>query len=369
MSVELSIITSYSEFRALSSTWEHLRRQLNDNVFCNSWSWIDTWIKHFWQTNNQLYIHTWQYKGEVVGIVPCYLKSTCAGKELRFMATGEPLASEVCSEFQDFLIHSNYKDKILTQFTQSIEANKKISAIIFDQVLITSMAYQWFENVAITGKIKAVNNIGNRYLIPVVASQQQQTSLFKSKNIKRHAKKIAADAHWHVTMVNDAEALAKFYAKLVDEHNYAWQQRGKVGAFESATFTEFHRSFSQKALKSEELIAFEISYENEFAALFYGVVDGDTLYYYQSAVNHKSKLSSAGVAMHLVALDLAREKNLTYYDLMKGGSDSYKKQYLVSDISVVSCSVYTLKFRYITYFIDTIKNLLGRANKIINKLK
>ena len=369
MSVEFSVITSYSEFKALSSTWEHFRRQLNDDTFCNSWSWLDTWVKHFWQSNNQLYIHIWQYKGELVGIIPCYLKSTLAGKELRFMATGEPSESEVCSEFQDFLIYRNYKDKILTQFTQSIVADKKISAIIFDRVLITSMAYQWFDNITITGKKKAVNNIGNRYLIPLSATQQQQISLFKSKNIKRHVKKIAEDTHWHVTLVNDEEALVKFYAKLVDEHNYAWQQRGKLGAFENLTFTEFHRNFSRKMLKNEELISFEISYENEFAALFYGIVDGDTLYYYQSAVNHKSKLSSAGVAMHLVALDLAREKNLKYYDLMSGGSNSYKNQYIASDNPVVSCSIYTLKFHYITYFIDTIKNLLGRANKIINKLK
>ena len=369
MSVELSVITSYPEFKALSSTWECFRRQLNDNAFCNSWSWLDTWIKHFWQTKNQLYIHIWQYKGEVIGIVPCYLKSTFIGKELRFMATGEPSESEVCSEFQDFLIDSQYKDIILSQFSLSIAKNQTISAVIFEQVLTTSMAYQWFDSVKFSGKNKVINHIGNRYLIPVATGQDQQVSLFRSKNVKRHAKKIIADSHWRMVMVNDEKALTKFFSKLVYQHNHAWQQRGKVGAFENAIFTDFHRTFSQKALKNKTLIAFEISHENEFAALFYGIVDGNTLYYYQSAVNHKSKLSSAGVAMHLVALEFARENNLAYYDLMKGGGDSYKNQYIVSDIPVVSCSVYTLKFRYISYFIDTIKNLLVKMSKILNKLK
>lgn len=359
MSVELSVITSYSEFKALSSTWERFRRQLNDNAFCNSWSWLDTWIKHFWQTKNQLYIHIWQYKGEVIGIVPCYLQPTFIGKELRFIATGEPSESEVCSEFQDFLIDSQYKDIILSQFSLSIAKNQTISAIIFEQVLTTSMAYQWFDSVKFSGKNKVINHIGNRYLIPVATGQDQQVSLFRSKNVKRHAKKIISDSHWRMIMVNDEKALTKFFSKLVYQHNHAWQQRGKVGAFENATFTDFHRTFSQKALKNKTLIAFEISHENEFAALFYGIVDGNTLYYYQSAVNHKSKLSSAGVAMHLVALEFARENNLAYYDLMKGGVDSYKNQYLTGGLAVVSLVSSTKRYRIINMLIRCYKKYLA----------
>jgi CelD/BcsL family acetyltransferase involved in cellulose biosynthesis len=359
MAVKLSIITSYQEFKTISFAWEQLRRQLNDSAFSNSWSWLNTWLEFFQRSKDQLHIHIWHDEDELVGLIPCYLKSTLAGKELRFIGTGEPQQSEVCSEFQDFLIQSQYKDIILAQFSLSIVENKKISAIIFEQVLTTSMAYQWFESVKLLGKNKVIRHIGSRYLIPLVAGQDQQVSLFRSKNIKRHAKKIVADSDWHVNMVNDEKALAKFFSKLVTQHNHAWQQRGEVGAFENTLFTDFHRAFSQKLLKKKALIAFEISHKNEFAALFYGIVDGDTLYYYQSAVNNNSKLSSAGVAMHLVALEFARENNFAYYDLMKGGSDSYKNQYLTSGLAVVSLESSTKIYRLIIMLIRCYKKIFG----------
>ena len=369
MSIVLSVITSLKEFLALSGSWERFREQQNDNAICNSWDWLNTWLSVYGRGKDKLYIHLWHHNQEIVGIIPCYLKFTFAGNELRFLATGEPVKSEICSEFQDFQLSTEFEEEILQQFTNRIMVDNNISAIIFSDILTTSKAYQWLDTLDKQNKIQELKSSGKRYIIPVKQDRNIQVSSFKSKNIKRHAKKFLANSHWRIVKVNDNEALTDFYPQLIKEHNDTWQKRGQTGAFEQADFVAFHREYSAAMLVKNKLVAFKIVTENEVSALFYGIIDGNTLYYYQSAVNHKSKLSSAGVAMHLVALDLAREKNLTYYDLMKGGSDSYKKQYIVSDIPVVSCSVYTLKFRYITYFIDIIKNLLARMSKILNKLK
>jgi len=365
MSLVLTVITSYQEFKQHSTSWEIFRKQQNDNAICNNWHWLKAWIDVFWQPKDQLYIHIWYYQEKIIGIIPCYLKKTFAGNELRFLATGEPQESEVCSEFQDFLLSEKFKEEILTQFTCEVLANNNISAITFENTLTTSIAYQWFKKLTISHWKNSVNKAERRYLIPVRKTQHEQISSFKSKNIKRHAKKVLVDTSWDVIIIDDASSLATFYHQLAEEHNKSWNGRGKTGAFEQTDFVVFHLKFSQKMFENNKLVAFKLTLGNEFLALFYGIIDGDTLYYYQSAINHNSKLSSAGVAMHITALDIARENNLAFYDLMKGDVNSYKKQYIKSDIQVVSASMYTLKYKYLMNFVKVFQKLIMKVEKVL----
>jgi len=367
MSIVLSVITSLKEFSALSGSWERFRERQNDNAICNSWDWLNTWISVYGRRKDKLYIHLWHHNKEIVGIIPCYLKVTFAGNELRFLATGEPVKSEICSEFQDFQLSTEFEEEILQQFTNRIMVDNNISAITFNDILTTSKAYKWLETLNKQNKIQAIKSSGKRYIIPVKQDRNIQVSSFQSKNIKRHAKKFLADNHWRIVKVNDNEALTEFYPQLIKEHNDAWRKKDKTGAFEQADFITFHRSFSRAMLAKNKLVAFKIEIDDEVSALFYGFIDGNTLCYYQSAVNHESKLSSAGVAMHLVALDIAREHNLAFYDLMKGSNSSYKTRYIKSDIEVVSISLCTKKYHYLIYLIQLTKKAKIIVERILKK--
>jgi CelD/BcsL family acetyltransferase involved in cellulose biosynthesis len=256
---------------------------------------------------------------------------------------------------------------MLMQFTNKILAEKEISAIIFNNVLATSKAYQWLESLNKHDWIKKIASSSKRYIIPLKEDVTTQTSSFKSNNIKRHAKKFIANRQCHIVTINDNVALDDFYLQLIDKHNSTWRKRGKVGAFEQSNFVAFHRLFIKKLLENNKLVTFKLESENEVSALFYGIIDGNTLYYYQSAVNHESKLSSAGVAMHIVALDIARAKNLMFYDLMKGAKNSYKKGYATSDTAVVNIALFTKKYHYLMSFkqlVNKVKIKLKRTLKI-----
>lgn len=368
MSIELSVITSYQEFKELSFEWESFRQQQNDNIICNSWEWLNTWIDVFGCPKDQLYLHIWRKEQEIVGLIPCYLKSTFAGNELRFLATGEPVKSEICSEFQDFILSTEFADKILIQFSDIVIEDRNISAIIFDNVLETSIVYKWLEGFNNSHWLKAGENSGKRYIIPVKGDQITQLSSFRSKNIKRHVKQFTSDSYCRVAKVIDKSELTSFYQLLITEHNKAWKKRGKSGVFEQTDFIEFHRLFSYKMLEKNKLVAFTLEHKNETAALFYGIIDGDILYYYQSAINHESKLSSAGVAMHVIALNIARENNIAFYDLMKGSDSSYKTRYIHSDIKVINCSLCTVKYKYVDIIIKIFKKAISRILNLYHKL-
>ncbi|GAA5135508.1 GNAT family N-acetyltransferase [Thalassotalea piscium] len=366
MSLELSVITSLEEFELLATKWESFRRQHNDNNICNGWDWLNTWLDIFGSEKDQLYLHVWRYQQEIVGIIPCYLKTTLAGKELRFIATGEPIKSEVCSEFQDFIINAEFEERILKQFSDQVTVDQNFSAIIFDNIIETSIANRWLNTLSISNWVKKINSVGTRYIIPVQKKQEAQLSGFKSKSIKRHAKNFISNTDYQVIAINEKKALAGFYQQLIIEHNTSWQKRGETGAFENKSFVAFHRTFSERMLEKNKLVVFKIANKTEIAALFYGFIDGNTLYYYQSAVNHDSKLSSAGVAMHVVALNIAREKKLKFYDLMKGSNDSYKTRYITSDITVINASTYTLKYKFIKNIIKLFQKFNIRISKLIS---
>mgnify|MGYP000530696452 CR=1 FL=1 len=371
MPITLSVITSIQAFKECKSKWENFRLHQNDNVMCNSWHWINTWLDIFYRPKDQLRLYMWHCEEKPIGIIPCYLKKTFSGNELRFIATGEPTRSEVCSEFQDFILDEEYSDNILAQFSREILADKHISAIIFDNILTSSKAYHWFNNVNFSGRRKVINNLGKRYLLPLQADIKEQISQLKSSNIKRHAKKFLKNKNCKVSLIENTEELNTFYQELIKEHNQSWYKRGKTGAFEDELFILFHRKFSVKLLNDSRLIAFKLECENEFCALFYGIVDGDTLYYYQSAVNHESKLSSAGVAMHIVAINLAREKGLSSYDLMKGSDDSYKVRYVRGGSAVFTVAALSARYRFFSALSHLYKKtvcyvytLKGKINEI-----
>ena len=110
-------------------------------------------------------------------------------------------------------------------------------------------------------------------------------------------------------------------------HTEAWQARGKAGVFSSELFNAFHTDYMNKALRADNLVLFSIADTSGVLAVFYGLVFRDTLFYYQSGIARRSTGPGAGALMHLVALRIARKRNLKRYDLMRGSTHSYKRNY------------------------------------------
>ena len=75
------------------------------NIFLTI-EWLELWWNTFAQKSDVLKLVFIHQRDELIAIAPFYQK---AGKELRFIGTGEAEEAEVASEFLDILINNEYE--------------------------------------------------------------------------------------------------------------------------------------------------------------------------------------------------------------------------------------------------------------------
>jgi len=351
------IIYTLDGFTLLEPHWEKLRVKLGHDNVCMTWLWASQWCKYHLGKNDVLHIHVYYSQDQLVGICPVYMKKIAFGYQLNFIATGEDEKVEICSEFQDFLVEPKFKDELLILFSKSINSNNKIVSVDLANVFQDSIALNWLVTLS---KFKAlVKDVGQRFVIPVADDEQAQLLTFHNKNRRREAKKYIANNSCsceHLTQIGDFDS---FYTKLAELHNLSWNERGTKGAFEEESFLNFHAEFAKKALKQNKLVMFKILYEDETIAVFYGVITGSILHYYQSGIKRHESIPSVGIAMHIEALRVARKRNVQVYDLMKGAKDSYKKLLTKQTVEVYKGT--SVRKSYIWLF-----NLMKLVRKIKN---
>lgn len=339
----VKVFDNKNDLHQLSQQWELLRKNLQQTTgqssFCLHWLWLSTWCDFYLAKQDKLFIHAYYLDQQLIALFPVYLKKVSWGYQLRFIATGEPESVEVCSEFQDFIIKPAYQDAIFELFTKTVTEQRQLVSFVFENVLESSNVYTWWKKYAAQFGQTIRNNVGCRYRLPIYNSDEEQVLALRSKTTRRHAKKYLAEQTCCIEILENKDDFNDYFSLLIDEHNKHWQNKGKQGVFEQNVFTAFHREFALNTLKNNDLVFAKLMQNNQFVAIFYGIIDGDTLSYYQSAVNNKSVLPSAGVAMHMMALAIAREKNLAFYDFMKGSKDAYKNKYIESATSVFTLEV------------------------------
>ncbi len=353
------LIEHFDEFLCLETQWEALRTNTSSAEFCVNWHWLRAWYETYWQQQNKLFIHAYYVQDILVAVLPCYLKKVALGYELRFMATGDRESIDICSEFQDFIIAENVHFVVFKHFSQQILATKSIIALVFNHVLPTALIFSWWNSSTLKAFTQYKTVTGKRYCIAVQPTTSAQIAQFKSKSTRRQAKKYLALSDCYIEHLDDENLFDHFYQSLIVEHNRLWQARGKQGAFEQAAFVSFHKKLAIVLLKQNRLVFFKLKYKQQCVAIFYGIIDQNTLYYYQSAVGQHSDIPSVGVAMHIEALNIAREKGLTTYDLMKGQNASYKSRYINGEPAVYTISFEKARYRWSQKILKLTHKIIG----------
>ncbi|MDP5031307.1 GNAT family N-acetyltransferase [Paraglaciecola sp.] len=318
-------------------------KSLPDISFCVSYLWLDNWITKNINRLDHLYLSLHSKDDVPIAFYPLYLKKIYFGYELRFIGTGEAETSEVSSEFQDFIINPLYISESLELFTQQVKQLNRCVKISFEHVLPDSLCMQWLKSYKKFGWQLQEQLIGKRYRLDVLTSEQQQISQFPQTTLRRQARRFTDREDVQIVYCDEDSKIMDFFDNLIELHTLQWQKRGKPGAFSTQVFRQFHLDLSAALLKENQLLLFELLVQEKCIAVFYGFYHHDTLYYYQSGISENSPLINTGVAMHLIAMRHAREKQIKFYDLMAGKVNSYKAQYINSDTEVYSIS-YTTKW-------------------------
>lgn len=332
--VNVRVLSSIDEFSNFATEWESFRKENNTSNICLSHLWLLTWCRCFLGIKDQIAIHCFYQNNNLIGLFPIYKKRIIGGFQVRFIGTGEKKEEEICSEFQDFLLIRQYKKLLFKEFNYCISNLSRVISIEFDNVLESSFAREWFFNYTKQWLTRDVE-VGYRYSVPVLASKEMQVKALASKNSYRQARKYCMYQGCKLHFLHQGNDVVSGLEELASLHNLSWRQRGIIGAFENSKFCQFHWNLAQSMKDKGQLVLFKISCGEKTIAIFYGAQDGNTLHYYQSALQAHVDLPSSGMAMHVEALSFAQKHNLEFYDLMKGQKNSYKQR-IVKSQEIVS---------------------------------
>jgi hypothetical protein len=359
MNLTKRIITSKQSFFELEEEWEKFRCLQNADSFCNSGLWLNTWCNHYLQKKDKLTIYCFYVVDQLVGVAPLYLKKIACGYQLMLLATGEDEDGEICSEFQDLICLAQYEEKMLLALSQCIKSDASIISIKFSNVFPDSLIQRWFYSHC-QHWTREVDVVGLHFIAPVGKDIDDQIELLTSKTTKRHAKKYVKATDCYCEVLSDETEIPEYFEELTALHNLSWQERGKLGVFINKTFSAFHREFTKKLFQKNKLLLFKIICQQKTVAVFYGIIEGDVLYYYQSGVMRDCALPSAGTAMHIEALNYARKNQLKSYDLMKGSPDSYKAHFIPSEKKLLNSAAFKKSFFWLPYYLK-LKIKLNKA--------
>ncbi len=337
-------INNINELTLFEKQWEAFNSKLVVSNLCTSWPWVITWCQLYLQPKDQLSIQLYFDAEQLVAIFPFYIKNNVLKKELRFIATGEAEAIEVCSEFQDIMVLPKYETSALIKLTDFVLKNKAINYLCFDNYLPDSNISLWLSRLNSHQWQKNTVLMGKRYLVDVYANTTEQIANIRSKSIRRHARRSIECVDFSVELVADIKGFNLTFKELIGLHNDAWAFKGKPGVFTQKQFVTFHNTYAESLLNRGKLVLFSLQYKKKTVAVFYGFIEQNILYYYQSGIDKGCTLPFVGVAMHLAALEIARNYNLSHYDLMKGSEYSYKNKYQYGSTEVLSTVVRKFPF-------------------------
>lgn len=305
---------------------------------CNQFSWVKNWATRYLADHDKLFICIHKAQQETVAYYSLYLKKITLGYELRFLGTGEPEDAEVCSEFQDFVVHPDYLQESLQLFSDQVRLIKRCYRISFDNILPDAICGQWLQTFKLACWPAAKYYTGKRYVLSLAQDEELQIKALPQSTLRRHARRFLQQTALSIHQCETIQDIPEYFEALVQLHNAQWQKRNKKGAFSSSAFRKFHHEFACDMLQKQKLVLFKLVQESVVIAVFYGFYHDSTLYYYQSGISANSPLPNTGIAIHLIAMRIARAHDCKFYDLMKGGDDSYKKSYVAPIQPVVSQS-------------------------------
>ncbi|NMP16188.1 GNAT family N-acetyltransferase [Thalassotalea sp. Y01] len=319
MAFTVKHITRLEKLLPYRQAWEQLRQEVNLG-FCSSFDWLYLWAERYLNKSDKLAVQLYYNEQKLVAVIPIYFQSTWSGLELFFLGQGESEHEEVASEFQDFLLDSTYQKEVFTAFNRYLKSMTNLQRLQFSQVLSNSHCAQFCQNYlpADADFIESASRV--RYFLPVANYARS----INSASARRKMLKNLSEYGLTLVLPDSIKEVENMYQQLVALHQSAWRAKQKPGAFSSAKFIEFHRQYIRKLWQQRRIMMFALQREQQTVGVFYGVIDGDILSYYQSGLDIH-EVNNIGYVMHAQALTLAKSNGLSQYDLMAASSVSYKR--------------------------------------------
>jgi len=352
MSFSCQVINSQKQFSSYRKQWNKLVENSSSCTFFLSWEWLDTWLLVYGGIVDQLYIFlVFDQDNGLVGSLPLYLTKSMvpslAGQQLRFIGSGEEEWEEVATEYLDVVSLPGIEKEVCHQLYNKIYG-LRLHWNIFnvDNVLENSTFLKIFVPLFLSNKYGLITNkSGQRYRIALPESwRDYEAGLGKSmrRKVRQSKKRITTMEGYKTEIIKDIDL---GLSELKTLHDARWRNKNMLGAFSSPKFITFHHQYMSRLSKDGKLRLRRTSIGKDVIAILYNIRFAETESYYQSGFDLKlGSRVRPGIYAHMQAIETSIKEKVRYYDMMKGGEDSYKSEYSAEVEPMLTVRLYNRTF-------------------------
>ncbi|MBU3021745.1 GNAT family N-acetyltransferase [Aestuariibacter sp. A3R04] len=308
--MSVTCVTSSEGLARLESDWEALYQQADNAHVFLSFDWIQIWLEVFGGLVKTLLVYCCWEDDKLVAVLPLYqsrLNGMCF-----FIGTGEPEQSEVCSEYQDILVHPNCINGATALLQAALSAHFR--TLVFKNVRHDAYLRRMINSVLPQTLIREYSQ-ERRYFVPLAADDISRTKLYKKAN--RYLNAFFRQPEAAVRYPENESDVEEQFSRLITLHRQRWSSRQQQVIFDDAHFLKFHTKTITRLWRKNRLVLTEIAVGDEVIASFYGFKNPKSIFFYQSGINDKFKPNvSPGTIMHLIEARAALTHQLNEYDFL-----------------------------------------------------
>ncbi len=332
MDLRTHLVTEPAEFAALSEDWNTLSERASSSCLFMSWDWHYTWWQVYSTHKDLLHIVKFTSDGQLVGILPMYIRQSSGLRTgtLMFLGTGEPREDEVATEYLDIVALQGYEDQVAesaVRWMSTCTSWKLVELRCMLQHAHLVRAYRRLANEVFFDE----RPDGFRYQIDLSLTQVEHFERFppsRLKRLKRSQNAIEKDGGLKQESVASADELSKAFRELTDLNHERQDAKQRKSVFASMQFRTFHRQLCDRIFDRGQANVHLFRLGANLLAVLYCFYDDHTCYYYQSGftkrmANRYMPLTFA----HLAEIQRNRDLGRRYYDFMRAMPPTYKEDF------------------------------------------
>ncbi|ACY18303.1 GNAT family N-acetyltransferase [Haliangium ochraceum] len=334
----IEVIQKWSELIGQRDAWSDLLTRSSCNEPMLSPVWLDTWWQLFGEGRELRAVLVYE-QGRLIGLAPLLMRrvrhrGVLPLRRIEFVATGEPEADEIYSEYLNIIAEKGRETRVAQQVVEALSAGKLGR---WDEMVLNMMDGNARMTRALVTELRRARLLDAEVAhkpCPYIAlpeSWDAYLAMLSSSRryyIKRSIRGLEkwAGKELRIERVTEPAELERGFAILSELHEQRWQSSGRSGVFASQRFTQFHRTVMPALLEAGQLELMWVSKGEQPLAAVYSIIWDDKLYFYQSGrrVDLPPKLR-LGIAIHAYAIQHAIERGLRKYDFLAGDAP-YKQR-------------------------------------------
>lgn len=322
----------------LEAAWNELAGE----VPFRSYQWMATWWRHYGGGARQLFtVVLRDGDGRLVGVAPWYLEPLPAcGRVVRFLGSGA-----VCSDYLSLLCRDEHAAEVADRLGQWLSGP---AAGAWDLLDLGGVAADDEPMQALAERLQAAGSTvqaaeevqcWRTQLAPDWDAFLKTLSTSRRHRIRTLLRRSCDAGPAALHAVEREDEFARVYPLLVDLHQKRRRSLGQEGCFADATFAAFHADVSRQFLAAGRLRLLWLELAGAPIAAEYGLVGGDTVYYYLGGFDPAASAAQPGWLCLGASLRRAVGEGYAAFDFLRG-DESYKASWRAEPRPLVTYRVF-----------------------------